>query len=121
MRNFRKLEVWVEARKLVLEVYKLALKLPSNEKFGLYSQITRCVISIPANIAEGSAKESTKDFIRFLEISLGSSYELETHLLLCKDLKYLGNEEVDLLIQKLQVLQKRIFTLITFNKKTLRL
>lgn len=119
MRNFRKLEFWLEARKLVLEVYELASKLPSKEKFGLYSQITRCVISIPANIAEGAAKESTKDFIRFLEISLGSSYELETHLLLCQDLKFLGNEEGNLLIQKLQVLQKRISILIKFNRQTL--
>lgn len=119
MRNFRKLEVWLEVRKLVLDVYELTFKLPSNEKFGLYSQIMRCVILIPANIAEGAAKESTKDFIRFLEISLGSSYELETHLLLCQDLKFLANEEVDLLIQKLQVLQKRISTLIKFNKQTL--
>ncbi len=119
MRNFRKLEIWIDARKLVLEVYELAFKLPSNEKFGLYSQITRCVISIPANIAKGSAKESTKDFIRFLEISLGSSYELETHLLLCQDLKFLDNEEVDLLITKVQILQKRISTLIKFNKQNL--
>ncbi len=65
MRNFKKLEVWPEARKLVLEMHELATQLPSKEKFGLYSQITRCVISIPANIAKGTAKESTKDFIKF--------------------------------------------------------
>lgn len=74
MRNFRKLNVWNDSRSLVKEVYILSEDLPETEKFGLISQIRRCAISIPANIAEGSAKDSERDFIRFLQISLGSSY-----------------------------------------------
>ena len=70
MRNFRRLDVWNDARFLVKEVYVITSKLPSSEKSGLISQINRCVVSIPANIAEGSAKDSQKDFIRFLQISL---------------------------------------------------
>jgi len=66
MRNFRKLKVWHDARILVKDVYQLCSHLPNEEKFGLTSQIKRSVISVPSNIAEGSAKYSQKDFVRFL-------------------------------------------------------
>jgi len=119
MRNFRKLNVWIDARHLVKEIYLLTSKLPNSEKFGLISQIKRCVISIPANIAEGSAKDSSKDFIRFLQISLGSSYELETHLILCSDLNFINEDDIILIIDKIQLLQRRISALISYNKKSL--
>ncbi|MFS4469725.1 four helix bundle protein [Maribacter sp. 2210JD10-5] len=115
MRNFRELEVWKDARKLVKEVYILSKLLPESEKFGLISQINRCVVSIPANIAEGSAKYSQKDFVRFLQISLGSAYELESHLILCGDLEFVSNEKISEIIRKTQVLQKRIASLIKYN------
>jgi len=86
MRNFRNLNVWIEAMKLVKEVYKLSDKLPVNEKYGLRSQTTRAAVSIPANIAEGCSRSSETDFKRFLEIALGSAFELETHLLIIEDL-----------------------------------
>jgi four helix bundle protein len=76
MRNFKELEVWKDSRFLAKEIYLLSANLPDSEKFGLTSQIRRCAISIPSNIAEGSAKESTTDFRRFLQISLGSSLNL---------------------------------------------
>jgi four helix bundle protein len=119
MRNFRKLDVWNDARFLVKEVYVITSKLPSSEKFGLISQINRCVISIPANIAEGSAKDSQKDFIRFLQISLGSAYELESHLILCSDLNFIEEKELNLTIDKIQILQRRISSLITYNQPKL--
>lgn len=115
MRNFRELEVWKEARKLVKEVYLLTKALPETEKYGLVSQINRCVISIPANIAEGSAKYSQKDFVRFLQISLGSAYELESHLILCGDLGFIDLEILTTTLEKIQVLQKRIASLIKYN------
>ena len=90
MRNFRKLDIWNDARFLVKEVYILTSKLPSTEKFGLTSQINRCSISIPANIAEGCAKDSQKDFVRFLQISLGSAFEWETQIIICKNLNFLS-------------------------------
>ena len=119
MRNFRKLDVWIEARYLVKEVYSITSQLPSTEKFGLVSQINRCSISIPANIAEGSAKDSQKDFIRFLQIALGSAYELETHLILCGDLKFIEEKKLNLTIDKIQILQRRIASLIKYNQSKL--
>ncbi|MEL6483236.1 MAG: four helix bundle protein, partial [Bacteroidota bacterium] len=88
MRNFRALNVWQDAIKLVKEIYLLTKALPQTEKFGLISQMQRCAISIPVNIPEGCGKNSNKDFARFLQISLGSIYELETHLILCSDLGF---------------------------------
>ncbi len=115
MRNFRELEVWQDARQLVKEAYQLSKLLPDSEKYGLVSQINRCAVSIPANIAEGCAKYSQKDFVRFLQISLGSTYELETHFILCADLQLVGSEESAQIIEKVQRLQKRISSLIKYN------
>jgi len=117
MRDFRKLEVWQDARKLVKEAYKISSSLPDSEKFGLVSQINRCVVSIPANIAEGSSKYSQKDFVRFLQISLGSSYELESHIILCADLNFIDLVRSEQIIDKIQLLQKRIAALIKYNKQ----
>ena len=119
MRNFRKLDVWIDSRSLVKEIYNLTSTLPQTEKFRLISQMNRCSISIPSNIAEGSSKDSQKDFIRFLQISLGSSYELETQLILCSDLNFGNENELLLIIEKVQILQRRISALISYNKKTL--
>ncbi len=119
MRNFRKLDVWNDARRLVKEIYSSTSKLPESEKYGLISQINRCVISISGNIAEGSAKDSQKDFIRFLQISLGSAYELESHIILCIDLNFANEKELNLIIDKIQVLQRRISSLIKYNKSKL--
>jgi len=115
MRNFRELDVWKDARKLVKEAYTFTKSLPDTEKFGLVSQINRCAISIPANIAEGSAKYSQKDFVRFLQISLGSAYELESHIILCSDLDFAKEANTLKLIEKIQMLQKRIASLIKYN------
>lgn len=115
MRNFRKLNVWNDARKLVKDVYQLSSDLPIEEKFGLTSQIRRCVI----NIAEGSAKSSQKDFIRFLQISLGSLYELESHLILTEDLQFLSKKRVYLVVEQIRTLQKRIAALISYNRSNL--
>lgn len=84
--NFRKLDIWLESMVLTKEVYKIISSLPTEEKYGISSQISRCAISIPSNIAEGSGRNTNQDFNRFLSISLGSSYELETQLLLIQDL-----------------------------------
>jgi len=116
MRNFRELEVWQEARILVKQVYRTTNSLPKSEKFGLASQINRCSVSIPANIAEGCAKYSNKDFARFLQISLGSAYELETHLMLCEDLGFVSSHEISPVLEKIHRLQKRISSLIKYNK-----
>ena len=94
MRNFRELDIWNLSRELVKEIYFLMKIMPDEEKYGLTSQIKRSVISIPSNIAEGCAKKSNKDFSRFLEISLGSCYELETQLILCTDVDLIPEKKL---------------------------
>jgi four helix bundle protein len=74
MRNFKDLEIWKDSIQLVKEIYKLTVDLPNAERFGLISQMNRSSISIPSNIAEGCTKDSQKDFVRFLQISLGSAF-----------------------------------------------
>lgn len=74
--NFRKLEIWRLSMDLVKQVYALSKNLPESEKFGLISQVQRCAISIPSNIAEGSGRTSNKEFNHFLKIAISSSYEL---------------------------------------------
>ncbi|MGA2068428.1 MAG: four helix bundle protein [Thermoguttaceae bacterium] len=86
--NFRDLQVWQLGMQLAEEVYCLSQNFPNHETYGLSSQIQRAVVSIPANIAEGTATGSTREFVRFLAIAQGSLAELETHLLLAERLKY---------------------------------
>jgi four helix bundle protein len=89
MNNYKELKIWTKAMILVEEVYHLAKKLPDDEKFGLISQIKRCSVSIPSNIAEGAGRNSKKEFIHFLSISNGSTTELETQLILLIRLKFI--------------------------------
>ena len=86
--NFRNLKVWQLGMELAEQVYRLSQQFPKHEMYGLGSQIQRAVVSVPANIAEGHAMGSTKDFLRFLGIAQGSLAELETHLLLAERLQY---------------------------------
>jgi len=89
MHNYRELKVWQKARVLVKTVYQITNHLPKEEAFGLTSQMRRAVVSISSNIAEGAGRRTDKDFCRFLDIAYGSSFELETQLLLCIDLDYI--------------------------------
>ncbi len=76
--NFKKLLIWQESLELVIETYEITKNFPSEEKFGLSSQLNRCSVSIPSNIAEGTSKSSEKHFKNYLETSLGSAFEWET-------------------------------------------
>jgi len=116
MRNFKELDVWKDAITLVKDVYMITEHLPDTEKFGLKTQIARCVVSIPANIAEGCAKDSQKDFVRYLQISLGSAFELETHIIICNSLSFIVGEDFEFLNEKITILQKRINSLIKYSK-----
>lgn len=116
MRNFKELDVWKDSMMLVKDIYEVTESLPNTEKFGLKSQIARCVVSIPANIAEGCAKDSQKDFVRYLQISLGSAFELETHLLICNNLSFIIGKDFELLNERISILQKRINSLIKYSK-----
>ncbi len=114
MHNFKKLKVWEKSMDLAENIYLKTTDFPIEEKYSLTSQLRRCAVSIPSNIAEGSSRSSDKDFSRFLTISLGSSFELETQLILSKRLNYLHEEQFNSLQNELDEIQKM---LIVFNKK----
>ena len=94
LRSFRDLMIWQRSRALVKIVYDVSAQFPRDEQYGLTAQIRRAVISVPSNIAEGSAKRSTKDFRRHLNIAYGSLAELETQMLLAIDLGYALPEHI---------------------------
>ena len=120
MRNFRNYNVWQESMGLVKAVYMLSEKLPSNERYGLRSQITRTDVSIPANIAEGCSRNSDIEFKRFLEIALGSAFELETHLLIIEDLSILKYDctEISELLNKIQKMLNQFISKLKQDKVT---
>lgn len=111
MRDFRNYEAWQLSHKLVLEIYLLTKDFPSEEKFGLTSQIRRSSASIPTNFAEGSSKASEKDFTRFIDIALGSATEVDYQLELSKDLKYISEEKFLTLNNKIISIKKLLFAL----------
>lgn len=92
MQNFRDLKVWEKAHLLTLDVYQATRAFPSDERFGLTSQVRRATSSIPANIAEGCGRNTGPELRRFLEIAMGSASEFEYHLLLARDLSLLPSE-----------------------------
>jgi len=94
MATYRDLEVWRLGMDLVCEVYAITSRLPGDERFGLISQLQRAAVSVPANIAEGHARDSTKEFIRFISIAKGSVAEIETLLELVFRLNFLGRDEL---------------------------
>ena len=108
MHNFRQLQIWKEGMEVTKQVYMLLVKFPSSEKFGLISQISRCAVSVPSNIAEGSSRSSNKEFAHFLSIALGSLFELETQLLLSAELAIVRSIDVEPIIANLIQLQKKI-------------
>lgn len=93
---------------MVVDIYKTSNSFPKEEQYGLTSQIRRSAVSIPSNIAEGSGRNSDKDFHRFLEISLGSSFELETQIIIAHELEFLSDTEFNDLNDKVQEEQKMI-------------
>lgn len=92
-KGFKRLTVWQKAYELTLMVYKYSQKFPSSELYGLTSQLRRSVVSVAANIAEGSERQHKKEFLQFLSIARGSLAEVETYLMLDRDLDYIGKKE----------------------------
>ena len=108
MRDFRKLEIWKDSVALAKKIYQATNGFPNHEKYGLCSQMNRAVVSIPSNIAEGCSRKTTIEFSRFLDIALGSSFELETQIEISKQVSYLTEEVYENLLQELHVVQRRI-------------
>jgi four helix bundle protein len=117
MRNFRKLDIWISSIELAKKVYLISDNLPTDERFGLKSQIQRAAVSIPSNIAEGASRSSEKEFRYFLEIAIGSSFELETQLFLIKELSLIKDNIDDEIFTKLETIQKQLNALISKLKQ----
>ena len=121
VRTFKDLKVWQKSYDLVLEVYKATKGFPSEEKFGLTSQIRRAAVAIPSNIAEGYARGYLKQYIQFLYIAYGSGAELETQLMLAKDLEYLKGDRFKDLIERFYEVERMLMALIkSLEKKNLK-
>lgn len=108
--NFRKLDIWVDGIELADSIYTITFAFPMEERYGLASQMQRAAVSVSSNIAEGAAKDSSKDYCRFLGISLGSLYELETQLEIANRRGYVETELYYTILIKITSLQRRVFT-----------
>jgi four helix bundle protein len=106
MHQFKELLIWKKSRLFCSKIYSITATFPSEEKFGIINQLRRAAVSIPSNIAEGSSRNSNKDFARFLEIAIGSAYEVETQLLISSDLGFINEENTSELIDLLEEITK---------------
>lgn len=106
--NFRKLEVYGDALELAKKLFEVTSSFPKSEKYGITSQLNRAAISVPSNIAEGSSRTSNKDFARFLEIAIGSLFEIETQVLLCQEFGLINEANKVEIIEIVIALQKRL-------------
>lgn len=114
MSNFRNLLIWQKSMVLVTKIYTVTNNFPKEEVFGLTSQIKRSAISIPSNIAEGLGRESSQEFLRFLKISIGTLFELQTQLEIAKNIIYLDEETFNNLYEDTRELERM---LVSFTNK----
>ena len=116
-RNFRDYKVWQEAVNIATEVYNVTAEMPWFEKKGLCDQLQRAVVSISSNIAEGSARPSDADFAHFLDTALGSAYEVETQLIIAKNVGYIQEEQFDRLKTIVINIEQQIANFISYIRK----
>jgi four helix bundle protein len=110
MKDFKKLRVWQIGIEIANEAYDFISSFPKEERFGLSMQITRAAVSIPSNIAEGSSRSSNKDYARFIEIAIGSAFELETHVIVAISRQY-GDQTIgNKLIASINTIQKMLMS-----------
>ena len=112
LKPHKKLNSWVKSFEMVKVLYAVTSSFPVEERYGLVSQIRRASVSIPVNIAEGAARKGKKEFIHFLHISLGSLTELDTLILLSRDLNFISKEKASTIINDLDTIGKLIYGLI---------
>lgn len=117
MKSHKDLKVWQDSINLVEKIYEIVKFFPKDEIYGLTSQIKRCAVSIPSNIAEGAARNSKKEFTQFLYISLGSLSELETQLIISKNLKFIPINDFEKIENKIIKIRNMIQGLIKYNQK----
>jgi four helix bundle protein len=111
IKNYKDLKVWQQSRLLVVDIYAISSHFPKEEQFGLTSQIRRAAVSIPSNIAEGHSRTSTKDYVKFISIAIGSLAEVETQLLLASDLKFTTDDAIAPLLHVIGTLQRLLHAL----------
>ncbi len=116
MKTHRDLDAWKNAIALVTDVYKITKYFPSDEKYGLTSQIRRAAVSIPSNIAEGAGRNHDKEFIQFLYIALGSLSELETQMIISCNLDYIKQGILDECNEKTKIISNQINGLVRYLK-----
>jgi carbamoyl-phosphate synthase large subunit len=110
-KHYKELLVWQKGMVLAKLVYKLTMRFPAEERYGLTSQLRRAVVSVPSNIAEGQARQGTKEFLQFLSHAEGSLAELETQLLLSVELGFAQQKEVEPALKEIDELQKMLVAL----------
>ncbi len=115
--NYKDLVVWQKSYSLCLQIYALTKKFPQDETYGLTSQMRRAVVSIPSNIAEGYGRRTTPDYLRALHIAYGSNCELETQLLLAHDLGYIRTEDMRVVQENIQEVERMLKSLINSLKR----
>ncbi len=111
MHKYQDLIAWQKSMNLVERVYDLTNQFPTKEQYGLISQINRCAVSIPSNIAEGAGRNTKGEFNQFLGIATGSLFELQTQLIISSRVKYSSEAEVEPLLSLIEEIQKMIFGL----------
>lgn len=112
MKTYTELFVWQKSMELVTNIYKDTKSFPKEEIYGLTSQIRRCSVSIPSNIAEGFGRKSQPDFIRFLKISMGSLFELQTQLRISKNIEYLNESRFNTLFEETREVERMLSSFI---------
>ena len=109
MHNIKKLKIWNDSIDLCVDVYQALANMPNDEKYALSSQIKRSAVSIPSNIAEGAGRDTNPQFSHFLNIAYGSSYELQTQLIISERLNFISSEVNESLLEKLNEVQKMVY------------
>ncbi len=117
MKTHKNLQVWQKSISFVTSIYELTKNFPKEEIYCIVNQLRRAAISIPSNIAEGSARKNTKEFLQFLYVSLGSAAELETQLIISMNLDYINKNDADSLQNKLEEIIKMLTGLIKALKE----
>ena len=108
IKTYRDLIIWQKSMTLVTEIHKVSKTFPKDETYTLIAQMRRCAISIPSNIAEGYGRKSTNDYIRFLNITMGSIYELQTQIEISFNLKYLREKDFEQLYEICRELERML-------------
>lgn len=117
MHNFHKMDIWTDGIDVADMVYAVTIRFPREEMYGLISQMQRAAVSVPSNIAEGAGRDSNRDFCHFLNIALGSLYELETQLVIAERRGYVDTPTFYELQTKIVSLQKRVYAFLQSIKE----